>query len=275
MLQLASLFSFPCQAFLDACYNAENLPLKAAPAFLSNMGMILQKLKVRGSAREVRGEPVAQTPSGSSNQGGGQGLQLSSEALTNLMDKAKELDAIKATMADKGHLLHGGPTSALTPANSMPGLLSTKQLAGVPAPEPLPLPALPQSQAAEKECQPENDSNEATKSLEDYEKDAMDKITRNKANALDASMKRPAAKKPAAQTKAVPKPKVIKNEKKHAQRTKHVTPAFLKQIYGCIRCRGNVAGCDVCWSPFFAGKRFSSRAEYNKWYQQKQTKDKK
>lgn len=150
-----------------------------------------------------------------------------------------------------------------------------QQLASAADPEPLPLPALPQSQAAEEECQTGNVTNQAAKSLEDYEKEAKDKITQKKAIALDAAMKKPAAKKPPAQAKAASKSKVAKDQKKHAQKTKHVTPAFLKQIYGCTRCRGNVAGCDVCWSPYFSGKRFSSRAEYNKWYQQKQTNSKK
>ena len=199
------------------------------------MPTILQKLKVRGSAKEVRGEQVHKVPTGASHQAGGQLLHLSNEALTNLLDKAKELDTIKATMADKGPLLHGMPT-----------------------------PPLPSSSTV---------SN--AKSLEDYEKEAMEKIAQKQANALDAAMKRPAARKPAAKAKAVTKTKVAKDQTKHAQKTKHVTPAFLKKIYGCTRCRGNVAGCDVCRSPYFNGKRFSSRAEYNKWYQQKQTNNRK
>ena len=33
-------------------------------------------------------------------------------------------------------------------------------------------------------------------------------------------------------------------------------------VFGCTRCRGNVAGCSTCWSPLFNGKRFSSRQEW-------------
>ena len=239
------------------------------------MPTILQKLKVRGSAEEVRGEQVHKVPTGASHQAGGQLLHLSNEALTNLLDKAKELDTIKATMADKGPLLHGMPTPPLPSSSTVSNLLSAKQLASAPAPEPLPLPAPPQSQAAQEESQSENATSAAAKSLEDYEKEAMEKIAQKQANALDAAMKRPAARKPAAKAKAVTKTKVAKDQTKHAQKTKHVTPAFLKKIYGCTRCRGNVAGCDVCRSPYFNGKRFSSRAEYNKWYQQKQTNNRK
>ena len=262
------------QVFLDACYSADNLPLRAAPDFLSKMPAILQKLKIRGSAKEVKGQPIGQVPSGSSTPVGGQMVQLSNDILTNLMEKAKQLDSIKSSMADKELVPHGGPTSSLTPPSSMSGLLCAKDLPSAPAPEALPLPAPPQSQAVEEECQQGNGSTEATKSLEDYEKAAMEKIAKRKANALDSVMKKPASKKHAAETKAAPKPKVTKDHKAHAQK-KHVTPAFLKKIYGCIRCRGSVAGCEKCWSPYFAGKRFSSRAEYNKWYQHKQTNNRK
>lgn len=50
-------------------------------------------------------------------------LQLSSEALNTLLDKAKELDNMKATMADKLAVPHVGPTSSLTSAASIPNLL--------------------------------------------------------------------------------------------------------------------------------------------------------
>ena len=65
-------------------------------------------------------------------------------------------------------------------------------------------------------------------------------LTKRKGNDLDTAMKRPASKKTLA--KAEPKQKAI--VKKNAEEAKHVTPAFLKGIYGCVRCRGSVSGCD-------------------------------
>ena len=103
------------------------------------------------------------------------------------------------------------------------------------------------------------------KSLEEYAKEAMQRVSQKKAKELDAVVKRPASKKAFAKVKASPKSKVQKQEK-----MKHTTPAFDKGIFGCVRCRGNTKGCSVCWSPFFGGKRFSSRQGYNKWYQKKQ-----
>ena len=87
-------------------------------------------------------------------------------------------------------------------------------------------------------------------------------LTKRKGNDLDTAMKRPASKKTLA--KAEPKQKAI--VKKNAEEAKHVTPAFLKGIYGCVRCRGSVSGCDKCQSPYFGGLSLSSRQEYNKWY---------
>ena len=105
------------------------------------------------------------------------------------------------------------------------------------------------------------------KSLEDYVADAKHMLTKRKANELDTAMKRPASKKSLA--KAEPKQKAI--VKRNAGEAKHVTPAFLKGIYGCVRCRGSVSGCDKSQSPYFGGGlSLTSRQEYNKWYQEKQ-----
>ena len=78
-------------------------------------------------------------------------------------------------------------------------------------------------------------------------------LTKRKANELDTAMKRPASKKSLA--KAEHKQKAI--VKRNAEEAKHVTPAFLKGIYGCVRCRGSVSGCDKCQSPYFGGDSVS------------------
>jgi hypothetical protein len=81
-------------------------------------------------------------------------------------------------------------------------------------------------------------------------------LTKRKANELDTAMKTPASKKSLA--KAEPKQKAI--VKKNAEEAKHVTPAFLKGIYGCVRCRGSVSGCDKCQSPYFGGTQSQFKA---------------
>lgn len=85
-------------------------------------------------------------------------------------------------------------------------------------------------------------------------------------------MKRPASKKVG---KAEPKGKVTKNKGFLKEKKQHVKSSSLRDTYGCIRCRGNIRGCTSCRSSTFAGLRFSSRDEYNKWYQKKQQSDKK
>lgn len=70
-------------------------------------------------------------------------------------------------------------------------------------------------------------------------------------------MKKPAAAKPKAK---VAEPKVVKPVKKAVEKKKGWAPP--SGNYGCLRCRGNVNGCDTCWNPLFQGQRFSSRQEW-------------
>lgn len=77
-------------------------------------------------------------------------------------------------------------------------------------------------------------------------------LTKRKGNDLDTAMKRPASKKSLA--KAEPKQKAI--VKKNAEEA----PAFPKGIYGCVRCRGSVSGCDKCQSPYFGGTQSQFKA---------------
>lgn len=91
-------------------------------------------------------------------------------------------------------------------------------------------------------------------------------LTKRKGNDLDTAMKRPASKKSLA--KAEPKQKAI--VKKNAEEAKHVTPAFPKGIYGCVRCRGSVSGCDKCQSPYFGGTQPQFKTGIQQVVQEKQ-----
>lgn len=91
-------------------------------------------------------------------------------------------------------------------------------------------------------------------------------LTKRKGNDLDTAMKRPASKKTLA--KAEPKQKAI--VKKNAEEANHVTPAFLKGIYGCVRCRGSVSGCDKCQSPYFGGTQSQFKTGIQQVVQEKQ-----
>lgn len=87
-----------------------------------------------------------------------------------------------------------------------------------------------------------------TASLEAFEDKAMEMIAAKKESksTSKACFKRPAAG---------PKKKV-----------KKTTPV---EVFGCLRCRGNVRGCDTCKNPNFKGRRFSSRHEWNEFMESK------
>lgn len=128
----------------------------------------------------------------------------------------------------------------------------------------------------------------AGKTLEDFEKDAMEKLQAQKSGGK--TLKRPAAAKSkqnkvantkmeeheagpqveasAAKTKP-PKPCPQPNPKIHRQKSMQAmkassskvqnTSAKKKGSWGCIRCRGNTSGCTTCKKPGFGGTRLNGR----------------
>lgn len=109
-------------------------------------------------------------------------------------------------------------------------------------------------------------------SLEEFELQAFGKLAA-KAKAKNTGMKRPAAAASATvpNQKAAPK---TKGKKATTVGSKNGwKPA--SGVFGCLRCRGNINGCDTCWSPMFNGKRFSSRKEWATFMAQKAVQNKK
>lgn len=108
----------------------------------------------------------------------------------------------------------------------------------------------PSGSTQETEAKPNHST---PQNLNEFEKLAFEKLA-SKAKAKNC-LKRPAAAKPSSSSVAAPKPQA-----KPKVTCKKWKPA--SGVFGCIRCRGNVKGCEACWSPFFTGQRFSSRQEW-------------
>lgn len=279
--QIASVLSFICalcQAFLAACYSADNLPLKSSPDIVANFGTIVKQLKVRKTSKELRPVATPQASASSSAEASGFDPNLSLRMMTMMLEQAKALDSLKNEVAltAKLTLPKASSSQSLASADVSPqssSVLSPKALD--PVPDPLPLPAPPAFEDAGHgglEDHSYNNGSNGTKSLEDYERIAKEKLSK-KAKEMDEEigpMKKPSSRKA---PKAEPKGKMTKS--KAVLKEKHGGSAFHRGIFGCIRCRGNIRGCDTCRSPTFGGLRFTSRDEYNKWYQKKQHSDKK
>ena len=115
-----------------------------------------------------------------------------------------------------------------------------------------------------------------------YETKAFEALSKTKAEAKaqakgKASGSTQAKPKPKAKAKAKGKAsahqKVLKRPSAQGHRSKtsgnpeqygHYQYPGPKGPFGCIRCRGNVKGCEKCIQPDFAGFRFSSRANSGK-----------
>lgn len=265
---------------MDACYHADNLPLRTPPDVVNNFGMILQEMKVRKNSKDLRPVATPQAASCSTAEANGLEQQIGFKMMTMMMDQAKALDSLKHEMELSKLILprasssHNLSSADVSPHSS--SLVSPKALGTLPDPLPLPGPTLPEDSGhADLLENPANKDSQYKMSLEDYEKEAKKRLSNHKARELDEkmpAMKRPASKKAG---KAEPKSKVTKNKAFLKEKEHHAKSAFLKGIFGCIRCRGNIKGCDTFKSPDFGGLRFSSKDEYNKWYQKKQQSDKK
>ena len=270
----------PLQAFLEACYHADNLPLRTPPDVVDNFGMVLQEMKVRKNSKDLRPVATPQAASCAAADATGLEQQMGFKMMTIMLEQSKALDALKHEMElSKMTLPRASSSQSLSSADASPhtsSLVSPKALDTHP--DPLPLPAPPDPEASghgDLAGNPAQKDALVKMTLEDYEKEAKQRLSSKKARELDeemTTMKRPASKKVG---KAEPKGKVTKHKGVLKEKKQHVKSSSLKGIYGCIRCRGNIRGCNTCRSPAFGGLRFSSRDEYNKWYQKKQQSDNK
>ena len=96
------------------------------------------------------------------------------------------------------------------------------------------------------------------RTLAEFEEQAFKRLSA-KAKSKCKGLKRPAAA--AAKAKVSSQKASPKASSKKAVKSKNGwKPAC--GVFGCLRCRGNIAGCSTCWSPLFKGERFSSRQEW-------------
>ena len=270
----------PLQAFLEACYHADNLPLRTPPEVVDNFGMVLQEMKVRKNSKDLRPVATPQAASCAAADATGLEQQMGFKMSTLMLEQSKALDALKHEMElSKMTLPRASSSHSLSSADVSPhtsSFLSSKALDRHPDPLPLPAPAGPEASGhGDLAGNPAQKDALVKMTLEDYENEAKQRLSNKKAKELDeemTTMKRPASKKVG---KAQPKGKVTRQKGVLKEKKQHVKSSFLKGIYGCTRCRGNVRGCNTCRSPAFGGLRFSSRDEYNKWYQKKQQSDNK
>ena len=252
------------EEFLDACYSAEDRPLKSPPCDAEKVATVVRQVKIGHSSKELKA-PLANAPeakavpSASSHTHDPAQLLLGAQIASLLLEKAKALDVAK----NHGSIDKGCSSSSLSlgqeEENTDSQLLSKKALTVEPPPLPLPAP----------ECVPEtlpNDDHATTgsadgqvpgKSLEDYEKEALAVITKRKAEQLDARvpMKRPAACK----SKTTGKASASQDAKQNGNKAGPGNG-------GCKRCRGQRHGCDQCQQATFNGQRFLNRAEWEKWH---------
>lgn len=171
----------------------------------------------------------------------------------------------------------GVSTNAKSSSQALVVASQNKEAANLAAAVPATLP-MADSPVNEDAKDPEAEKKPAAvaKSLEEFEEEAFHTMqTKRK-----GGMKRPSACKPpkrqapkpkaaphaAAKTKGAAKPKeVVKTTPKTKGRPK---PAA-QGPYGCIRCRGNVNGCQTCWQPGFAGVRLPGRGPWREYLAQK------
>lgn len=106
--------------------------------------------------------------------------------------------------------------------------------------------------------------------LAKYEEEQMAALSKNKAGAKSKAKAAAKSKaKPKSACKAMPvlKKPAAKSAQTSATSAQHgyYGKAPAKGPFGCLRCRGNVKGCDQCIQPSYAGLRFSSRASWVAW----------
>ena len=262
--------------FLKACYTEDDMPVRHLSETASNVASIARQVKIRSTSKELK-PAVAQQPPAQGVMGNAVleqvlGQHFGANFMNAMLEKAKALDAIKNMDIYSNAFSRGRSSSSQSLASEDGGQVATAPLVSPKALPSMPLPStqVPQASQLAIADQQTNDSEKKNnetkgKSLEEYEQEAMQSLTKRKAKEMDVVMKKPAACKQKAKAKAKAKTNASGQQSSNA----NSSTAFKKGIYGCIRCRGSMAGCSTCHNPLFGGKRFSSRAEWAKWSQAK------
>ena len=101
-------------------------------------------------------------------------------------------------------------------------------------------------------------SDKTSKTLADFEQEAFEALQKSKQKGTK-QMKKPAAAAPKAKSNA-------KSAGKAASKKIIPSASSKKMVYGCIRCRGNTAGCSSCQNPNFLGLRLPGRSAWLAWH---------
>ena len=130
------------QAFLEACYHADNLPLRTPPDVVDNFGMVLQEMKVRKNSKDLRPVATPQAASCAAADATGLEQQIGFKMMTLMLEQSKALDALKHEMElSKMTLPRASSSQSLSSADVSPhtsSLVSPKALDTHPDPLPLP-----------------------------------------------------------------------------------------------------------------------------------------
>ena len=104
------------------------------------------------------------------------------------------------------------------------------------------------------------------KSLQDYEAEAYEALQQRagcNSKLKNAKQKSTEMKKPSCSTKTFKKPAASVTMVK--QSVSKAKPQAKTLLLGCIRCRGNINGCQSCISPTFKGLRLHGRKAWLEW----------
>lgn len=153
----------PLEAFLDACYHADNLPLRTPPDAVDNFGMVLQEMKVRKNSKDLRPVATPQAASCAAAEPNGLEQQMGFKMMTMMLEQAKALDSSDGVSAHSS------------------SLVSPKALDTLADPLPLPAPAhLEDSGHGNLDENPINKDSLVKMTLEDYETEAKERLSKKK-----------------------------------------------------------------------------------------------
>ena len=254
---------------LKACYQ-QGPP---EPRFLEDLASLTQHhVPVRSTSNLLK---VAQPPTPT------QGQSLTQEA-------SAVCQTMKACMADMQQMMRSQSQSLSTPAVASPlpvaaTLANQRPSLSTPAvTNSLPLVATPPSvmavanpseaqlvpisaPASSTEQPPSQPEQQQAKSLEDFEKEAYQKLVGDHvAPASKAKAKAKTKPVPKAKPAATVKAKAMKRPAAH--RAQASQPPTLPNVLGCSRCRGAAKGCEDCRQATFRGLRLPGREAWLQWY---------
>ena len=223
---------------LKACYQ-QGPP---EPRFLEDLASLTQHhVPVRSTSNLLK---VAQPPTPT------QGQSLTQEA-------SAVCQTMKACMADMQQMMRSQSQSLSTPAvtNSLPLVAtppSVKAVANPSEAQLVPISA-PANSTEQPPSQPEQ---QQAKSLEDFEKEAYQKLVGDHvAPASKAKAKAKTKPGPKAKPAATVKAKAMKRPAAH--RAQASQPPTLPNVLGCSRCRGAAKGCEDCraWLQWYHAQK--------------------